>query len=52
MHQALAGLDAQVQLRRPVTAIDTLVVPVEASEVAQVQEAQPNAPVALVVSQA
>ena len=51
-YQALAGLDAQVQLQLPVNPVDSLVVPLVALDVAQVQVAQAKAPVAVVVRQA
>ena len=51
-HQPFARFDAQVQLQFPVDPVDALVVPSKASDVAQVQVAQPKAPVAVVVRQA
>jgi len=50
-YQAVARLNPQVQLELAVNPVDTLVVPFEPFDVAQVQEAQPEAPVALVVRQ-
>lgn len=47
----MARLNAQVQLELAVDPVDPLVVPFEALDVAQVQEAQPEAPVTLVVRQ-
>src|SRR5476651_118387 len=47
-HEALARLDAQVQFECPVDPIDTLVVPLKALHVAQIQEAQAEAPIALI----
>lgn len=47
----MARLDAQVQLELAVNPVDALVVPFEALHVAQVQEAQSKAPVALVICQ-
>jgi hypothetical protein len=49
--QAMARLNPQVQLKLTVNPVDALVVPFEALDVAQVQEAQAEAPVALVVRQ-
>src|SRR5690606_3784078 len=46
-HQALLRLDPQVQLQLPVDAVDPLVVPAEALDVAQVQKAETKAPVAI-----
>ena len=51
-HQALARLDAQVQLQLPVDPVHAFVVPGETAHVAQMQETQPEAPVAVVVGQA
>lgn len=48
-HQALLWLDAQVQFQLPTDAIDVLVIPCEASDIAQIQETQAEAPVALIV---
>lgn len=50
-HQALARLDAQVQLQLPVNAVHPFVVPAKALDVAQVQKAQAKAPVAVVVGE-
>ncbi len=50
-HQAVTWLDSQVQFELAVDPVDTLVVPFEALHVAQIQEAQPEAPVPLVVRQ-
>ncbi len=50
-HQSMARLDPQVQLELTVNPVDALVVPFVALHVAQVQEAQSKAPVALVVRQ-
>jgi hypothetical protein len=47
----MARLDAQVELEFAVNPVDPFVVPFEALDVAQVQEAQPEALVALVVCQ-
>lgn len=47
----MARLDPQVQFELAVNPVDALVVPFEAFDVAQVQEAQTEAPVALVVRQ-
>lgn len=49
--QTLLGLDPQVQFQFPVDAIHPLVIPGKALDVAQIQIAQPEAPVALVVCQ-
>src|SRR5690606_13916169 len=46
-HQAFPWLDPQVQLQLPVDAVDPLVIPAKALDVAQVQEAQAEAPVAI-----
>lgn len=46
-HQALLRFDPQVQLQLPVDAVDALVVPAKALHVAQIQEAQAKAPVAI-----
>lgn len=51
-HQALARFDAQVQLHLPVNPVHALVIPGEVTHIAQVQEAQSKAPVAVVVGQA
>ncbi len=48
-HQALPGLDAQVEFQPPVDVIHPLVVPAEALHIAQVQVAQTKAPVAVVM---
>ena len=48
----LLGFDAQIQFQLPVDAIDALVVPAEVLDVAQVQEAEAKAPVAVVVGEA
>ena len=50
-HKPLARLDAQVQLELPVNPVHALVVKPEALHVSQVQEAQPKAPVAVIVGQ-
>src|SRR5574340_1429381 len=50
-HDALPRLDPEVQFQLPVNAIDALVVPAEPLHIAQVQEAQTEAPVLLVVGQ-
>lgn len=50
-HQSFARLDAQVRLQLPVYAIHALVVPAKAFDVAQIQEAQAGARIALAVSQ-
>ena len=50
-YQTMTRLDPQVHLELAVNPVHTLVVPFEALDVAQVQEAQPKAPVALVVRQ-
>ena len=47
----MTRFDPQVQLEFAVDSVDALVVPFEASHVAQVQEAKAEAPVALVVRQ-
>ena len=47
----MARLDPQVQLEVAVAPVDALMAPFEALDVAQVQKAQPRAPVALVVRQ-
>src|SRR5690606_27793830 len=46
-HQPLPRLDPQVQLPLPVDAVDPLVVPAKAFDVAQVQEAQAKSPIAI-----
>ena len=48
----LARFDTQVQFQLPVDAVNTLVIPSEASNIAQVQEAKAKAPIAVVVRQA
>ena len=48
----LSRLDPQVQLQFAVNAIHPLVIPSVALHVAQIQKAQPESPVALVVGQA
>src|SRR6185312_1426560 len=45
-HQALSGFDAQVQFQLPIDPVDPLTTPPVALDVAQVEEAQPEAPVA------
>ena len=47
--QAFLRLDPQVELERSVDAIHALVIPAESFDVAQIQIAEPEAPVALVV---
>jgi len=47
----VARLNAQIQFQFTLNPVDALVVPFEAFDVAQVQEAQAEAPVALVVRQ-
>jgi len=47
----MARLNAQVQLKLAINPVDFFMVPLETLDVAQVQEAQPEAPVALVVRQ-
>src|SRR5471030_420540 len=51
-HQPMARLDPQVQFQLAIDPVDALVIPFETLHVAQIQEAQAEAPVALVVSQA
>ena len=51
-HQTLSGFDAQVQFQLSVDAIHALVVPAKPFDIAQIQVAQPESPVAVVVSQA
>src|SRR5476651_516233 len=48
----MARLDPQVQFQLAIDPVDALVIPFETLHVAQIQEAQAEAPVALVVSQA
>src|SRR5438093_13708123 len=48
-HQALARLDPQIQFELAVNPVDAFVVPLEALHVAQIEETQTEAPVALVV---
>jgi len=48
----LSRLDPQIQLQLAVNAIDPLVIPSVALHVAQIQQAQPESPVALIVGQA
>ena len=48
-HQSFAGFDTQIQFQ---LSVDTLVVPSEALNIAQVQEAQAKASIAVVVRQA
>src|SRR5471032_1317546 len=50
-HEALTRLDAQVQFECPVDPVDALVVPLKALHIAQIQEAQAEAPVALIGGQ-
>jgi hypothetical protein len=47
-YQSLARLDPQIQRELTVTPVNPFVVPFEVFDVAQVQKAQPEAPVALV----
>ena len=51
-HDPLSRLDAQIELELAIDPINPLVIPAVALHVAQVQEAQAKAPVALVVGQA
>ena len=48
----MAWLDPQVQFQLAIDPVDALVVPFKPLHVAQIQEAQAEAPVALVVGQA
>ena len=48
----MSRLDAQVQFQLAIDPVDALVIPLKAFYVAQIQEAQAEAPVALVVGQA
>lgn len=50
-YETMARLDSQVQLELAVNLVDAFVVPFEAFDVAQIQETQPEAPVALVIRQ-
>ena len=50
-HQAVARLDSHIQLEFTVNPVNPFVVPFEIFDIAQVQEAQPEAPIALVVRQ-
>lgn len=51
-HQPMAWLDPQVQFQFAIDPVDALVVPFKPLHVAQIQEAQAEAPVALVIGQA
>ena len=51
-HQPMAWLDPQVQFQFAIDPVDALVVPFKPLHVAQIQEAQAEAPVALLVGQA
>ena len=51
-HQALSRPDPQVEFQLFVDAVQALVIPVKASDVAQIQVTQSKAPVAVVVGQA
>ena len=48
----MSRLDPQVQFQFAIDPVDTLVIPFKTLHVAQIQEAQAEAPVALVVGQA
>ena len=48
----MSQLDPQVQLQLAIDPVDALVIPFKTLHVAQIQEAQAEAPVALVVGQA
>ena len=50
-HQALSRLDPQIELQLCVDAVHTLVIPLKAPDVAQIQVTQAKAPAAVVVGQ-
>ena len=51
-YQPLARLDTQIEFQLPIDPVDALVIPFEALDVAKVQVAQTEAPIAVVVGQA
>ena len=51
-NNALLGFDVQIQFQFAVNSIDSFVVPLITLHIPQIKEAQPEAPVALVVCQA
>ncbi|MNT52557.1 hypothetical protein D3C72_1895890 [compost metagenome] len=50
-NQPFARLDPQVQFEFAIDPVHTFMVPAEASNIAQIQEAQTKAPIAVVVGQ-
>jgi hypothetical protein len=50
-HETMAWLDPQVQLKLAINPVDTFMVPFKTFYVTQIQEAQPEVPIALVVRQ-
>lgn len=50
-NQSFPGFDSEVEFQLPVNAVLAFVVPAKALDVAQVQKAQPKAPVTMVLGQ-